>query len=226
MRFRHGVFRAHRQGPGTCPPLGPARAGPPFSALPPARRPPAYLGARIPGASLPGACLWAAQLRWPLVFSEQRVDPSMAAWPGSYPDVSWGPLHPRQHPALKIGRIPPRWNARAVNGWWASTELCSRHFMGWLSSTEPFSCPYPDSRKQKETKLSPPRAAATDHLRAKTPAKGQKRGRPFCPGLATTALALPGPCCALGHLRTSAPHGGGCLCFAQQNSRIHSTNIY
>lgn len=91
MRFRHGVFRAQRQGPGTCPPLGPARAGPPFFALPPARGPPAYLRACIPGASLPGACLWAAQLRRPLVVSEQRVDPSMAAWRGPYLDVSWGP---------------------------------------------------------------------------------------------------------------------------------------
>ena len=86
---------------------------------------------------------------------------------------------------------------------------------GWPSSTEAFSCPYPDSREQKETKLSPPGAAATDHLRAKTPDRGQKRGWPFWP--ATTALVLRGPGCALGHLRTLAPHGGGRLCFAQQN---------
>ena len=93
------------------PSAQPARGRPSPLSRPPAG-PLAYLGARTPGASLAGACLWAAQLRWPLVFSEQRVDPSMAAWPGSYPDVSWGPPHPRQHPALKIGRIPPGWNAR------------------------------------------------------------------------------------------------------------------
>ena len=161
MRFRHGVFRAPRQGPGTPPPLGPARAGPPSSALPPAppaRGPAAYLRDPSPGASLPGRSGRAALLRWPPVFSELRVEPSIGAWRVQYPDINGGP---------PVSPTPDNTKGAKSGAFLPDGSLCGKcmvvkyrtpflSFHGVAEQHQASLLPHPDSHKQKETKLSHP----------------------------------------------------------------------
>lgn len=153
MRFRHGVFRAPRQGPGTPPPLGPARAGPPSSALPPA--PPA--GQRPisepPALEPPSPAAPVAQL-----CSDGLSSPLNSAWSLQYPDINGGPPvspTPDNTKGAKSGASLPD---GSLCGKWVvvkyRTPFLSFHGVAVQHQASPL--PHPDSHKQKETKLSHP----------------------------------------------------------------------
>lgn len=114
MRFRHGVFRAPCQGPGTPPPLGPARAGPPSSALPPA--PPA--GQRPisepPALEPPSPAAPVAQLCSDGLSSSLNSAWSLPWRPGAFnTQILTGSarLPYSRHQGRKIRRLSPRWIA-------------------------------------------------------------------------------------------------------------------